>query len=150
MWQLSTLAESRCPVAFEISRSSYYYLTVEDRPGEAYRILSRLAQLGVNLLAFTGVPIGPQRTQLSVFPADPNRLLAATKSAGITADGPYPAFLIQGDDELGALADVHERLYNARVNVYASSGVTDGRGAFGYVLYVRPERYEEAAAALGL
>lgn len=137
-------------MAFEIRRASYYYLTVDDRPGEAYGILSRLAQLGVNLLAFTGVPIGPQRTQLSVFPEDGNRLVAAAKSAGISADGPHPAFLIQGDDELGALADVHERLYNAHVNVFASSGVTDGRGAFGYVLYVRTERFEEAAAALGL
>jgi len=137
-------------VAFEIRRAGYFYLTVEDRPGEAYGILTRLAQLGVNLLAFTGVPIGPQRTQLSVFPEDPARLIAAAKSAGIAADGPHPAFIIQGDDELGALAGVHERLYNAHVNVYASSGVTDGRGAFGYVLYVRPERYEEAAAALGL
>jgi hypothetical protein len=54
----------------------------------------------------------------------------------------------QGDDELGALASVHEKLYQARVNVYASSGVTDGKGSYGYVVYVRPEEYERAAKAL--
>jgi len=36
------------------------------------------------------------------------------------------------------------------VNVYASHGVTDGQGTFGYVLYVRPDRYEQAVKALGL
>jgi len=41
-------------------------------------------------------------------------------------------------------------LYEANVNVYASNGVTDGKGSFGYVLYVRPEEYEMAAAALDL
>lgn len=137
-------------MAFEIRRTNYFYITVEDQPGEAYRVLSRLAQLGVNLLAFTGVPVGPQRTQLSVFPEDAMRLQAAAKSAGLQLDGPHPAFLIQGDDQLGTLADVHERLYAAHVNVYASSGVTDGRGAFGYVLYVHPERFEQAANTLGL
>jgi hypothetical protein len=34
------------------------------------------------------------------------------------------------------------------VNVYASNGVTDSKGSFGYLLYVRPEEYERAAAAL--
>jgi hypothetical protein len=34
------------------------------------------------------------------------------------------------------------------VNVYASSGVADNQGSYGYVLYVKPEDYERAAAAL--
>lgn len=137
-------------MAFKVRRTSYFYLSIEDRPGEAYRILSQLAKLGVNLQAFTGVPVGPQRTQLTVFPEDEGRFKAATANAGITADGPHPALLVQGDDELGALAGVHERLAEAEVNVYASYGVTDGRGTFGYVLYVRPDRYEEAIKALGV
>ena len=33
---------------------------------------------------------------------------------------------------------------------YASSGVTDGRGGYGYILYVRSEHYEDAATALGV
>jgi hypothetical protein len=57
---------------------------------------------------------------------------------------------VQGDDELGALASVHERLFEAGVDVYASTGVTDGRGSFGYVVYVREEQFELAAAALGV
>jgi hypothetical protein len=43
------------------------------------------------------------------------------------------ADLVEGDDELGAFASVHERLAKAHVDIYASSGVTDGQGSFGYV-----------------
>jgi hypothetical protein len=36
------------------------------------------------------------------------------------------------------------------VNVYASSGVTDGVGGYGYILYVKPEAYDRAARVLGV
>ena len=58
--------------------------------------------------------------------------------------------LVQGDDELGALAKIHEQLQDANVRVYASSGVTGGGGHYGYVIYIRPDEYEIAAAALGI
>jgi hypothetical protein len=67
---------------------------------------------------------------------------------GLVLDGPHPALLVQGDDELGALAEVHGRLYQAGVDVYASSGVTDGRGTYGYVIYVREDQVQEAYRAL--
>ena len=60
---------------------------------------------------------------------DLRRKLSA-KQAGLVMDGPHPALLVRGDDELGALAEVHMKLYTAKVNVYASSGVADGRGEF--------------------
>ena len=60
------------------------------------------------------------------------------------------AIAFQGDDELGALAQVHEMLFGADVNVYAASGVASGTGKFGYVIYVRENDFETAAAALGI
>lgn len=135
-------------MAFAIRRANYFYTTVKDEPGEAYKMLSRLAGVGINLLAFTGVPIGPLHTQLTIFPEDAARMSDEAKKAGIRLDGPYSALLVQGDDELGALAGIHEKLFEANVNVYASSGVTDGKGSFGYVLYIRPEEFEKAARAL--
>ena len=45
---------------------------------------------------------------------------------------------------------MHKQLFDAGVDVYAASGVTDGRGAFGYVIYVREDQLQKAAAALGL
>lgn len=137
-------------MAFSVRRVDYYYATVRDEPGAAYRILSQLAGLGVNLLAFTAVPIGPSRAQLAIFPDDPGKLAAAARSARLALDGPHPALLVQGDDELGALASVHQRLFDAGVDVYAASGVTDGHGSFGYVVYVREDQVENATSALGL
>jgi hypothetical protein len=137
-------------MAFGIRRAEYFTATVHDRPGEAYKLLAELEALGVNLVAFTAVPVGPLRAQLTLFPEEPARLAAAARQAGLALDGPHPALLVQGDDELGALARLHEKIYAAGVNVYASSGVADGRGRFGYVIYVRPEEYERAASALGV
>jgi hypothetical protein len=137
-------------MSFTIRRADYFHATVHDQPGEGYELLSTLANLGINLLAFTGAPVGPERTQLTLFPEDPEHMAAAARQAGLRLEGPHPAFLVQGDDELGAFARIHLRLYQARVNVFASSGVADGKGAFAYILYVRPEEYEGAALALGL
>lgn len=133
-----------------IRRVDYFYATVMDRPGEAYKLLSTLAELGINLFAFTAVPIGPNQTQLALFPGDALKMQDAATKAGLRLDGPHRALLVQGDDELGALAGVHARLYEANVNVYASTGVADGKGCYGYIVYVRPDEYELAATALGV
>ena len=137
-------------MAVRIRPVKYFYMNVKDEPGAAYRILSQLSGLGVNLLAFTAVPTGPTRAQLALFPENDGKLTAAARQAGLELDGPHRALLVQGDDELGAFAGVHQRLFEAGVDVYASSGVTDGRGSFGYVVYVREDQFELAASALGV
>jgi hypothetical protein len=55
---------------------------------------------------------------------------------------------VNGDDELGALAEIREKLYDADVNVYASTGVTDGEGSYGYVMYVKGDEIDRAARIL--
>ena len=137
-------------MAFTIRGVDYYYANVRDELGAAYRVLSQLAELGVNLLAFTAVPSGPTRAQLALVPDDSRKLVAEATAAGMPLDGPYHALLIQGDDELGALAEVHEQLVKAGVDIFASSGVTDGQGSFGYLIYVREDQFEKAVRALQL
>lgn len=135
-------------MAYRIRRVEYFHTTVVDEPGEAYKVLSALAGLGVNLVAFTAVPVGQDRTQLTLFPEDTGKMRSEAQKAGMPLDGPHPALLVQGDDELGALAIVHERIYRANVNVYASTAIADGLGKYGHLIYVRPEDYERAAKAL--
>jgi len=135
-------------MAFEIRRVEYFYTTVKDQPGEAYKVLSLLAGLGINLLAVTAVPFGPMNTQLTIFPEDAGRLRIEAQKSGLKLEGPQPALLVQGDDKLGALAEVHMKLFEADVNIYASSGVSDGKGSYGYIIYVRPDDYAKAVAAL--
>ena len=137
-------------MAYDIRGAGYYYVTITDRPGAGYEFLSELADRGINLLAFAAVPTGPDHVQLTLVPEDPPRLEAEAGRAGLELDGPHDAILVQGDDELGALAGIHERLADASVNVYASTGVTDGRGSFGYVVYVREDQFGRAMEALEL
>lgn len=137
-------------MASKIRRVSYYRCTVHDRPGAAYRLLSLLAEKGVNLLAFTAVPIGPAHTQLTIFPDENGRLESEARGARMKLDGPYPAILVQGDDQVGVLADIHEQLYDAGINVFASYAVTDGEGDFGYIIYVSPDKFDSVVKTLGI
>ncbi|HXK09565.1 MAG TPA: hypothetical protein VMT70_07975 [Vicinamibacteria bacterium] len=137
-------------MAYRIRRVEYFHATVVDQPGEAYKVLHALAGLGVDLLAFTAVPVGPDSTQLTLFPEDPGKMKSEARKAGMALDGPHRALLVQGDDELGVLAGVHEKIYRANVNVYASSAIADGFGKYGHIIYVRPEDYERAAKALAI
>ncbi len=137
-------------MTFEIRRVHYYSASIPEEPSEACSLLAQLSELGVNMLAFSAVPVGPTRTQISIFPEEDGALENVGRQAGLHLDGPHGALLVQGDDELGALAKVHGELQRAGVQVYASSGVADGRGGYGYVIYVRAAEQEKAAAALGI
>ena len=135
-------------MAYRIRRVEYFHATVVDQPGEAYSVLHALAGRGVSLLGFTAVPVGPESTQLTLFPEDSGKMRSEAQKAGMALDGPHRALLVQGDDELGALATVHEKIYRSNVNVYASSAIADGAGKYGHLIYVRPEDFERAAKAL--
>lgn len=128
----------------------YYYTVVQDRPGQAAELLSLLSESGVDMLAFSIVPTGPTHTQLQLYPASTNQLITTAKRAGVELVGPQRALLVQGKNELGALVRIHRELAEEGVNVYASSGVTTPGGAFGYILYVRPEDFKKAAQTVGL
>jgi len=133
-----------------IKSVDYFYLTVPDKPGAACHVLFQLAAADVNLLAFSAVPIGPENTQLVLFPANIDSLARGAEKAGFVLSGPNRAFLVQGDDQLGALVSIHEKLSEAGINVYASTGVSDGRGGFGYVMYVKGDQFDEAIRVLDL
>ncbi len=111
-------------------------------------MLALLAEQGVNLLAFTAVPVGPAHTQLTIFPDQKGKLEHEARGAGLRLDGPYPAILVQGDDHPGVLANFHEILLDEGIHVYASHAVTDGKGDFGYIVYVRAEDFRRAEKVL--
>jgi hypothetical protein len=128
----------------------YYYAQVKDEPGEAYKFLACLGEAGVNLLAFNAIPMGPTHTQLVIYPERPEVLRKVAEEACHPLQGPHQAFLIQGDDQLGALTQIHAKLAEGNINVYASNGVTDGRGGYGYIIWVKPEDVDKAAQVLGI
>lgn len=46
------------------------------------------------------------------------------------------------------LTEIHKRLRDAGVQIYASTGVTDGQGRYGYVIYTKEGDHVRAVKAL--
>ncbi len=133
-----------------VKRIEYYYAEVEDRPGEGRRLLEFLSAHGINLIAFTAFPLEGRKAQLDFVPENAEKFKTAAGEAGIPIVGPKKAFLIQGDDRTGVLVEYHLRLADAGVNIFASNGINDGSGRFGFILWVKPSEFEKAASALGV
>lgn len=135
-------------MAAAIREVEYFYSLVADKPGEGKKLLEFLSEKEVNLIAITAFPVGEGKSQIDFFPSDPEILKKAAGDAEIKLVGPKKAFLVQGDDRVGALYDFHLKLSNAGINIHACNGVVDGTGRFGYVVWVNPADYEKASKAL--
>ena len=78
-----------------------------------------------------------------------NDLRVPAEKAGLKLTGPKRAFLVQGDDRVGAVADVARKLAEAKVNIIAAAAASGGGGRYGMVVWVPQADYEKAAKALG-
>jgi hypothetical protein len=136
-------------MALTVRNAEYFYIRIEDSPEKAYELLAQMASAEVNLLAFSAVPFGPNHLELTIFPDRADTFIQLAGKLGWAVAGPQHAFLVQGDDNLGALADIQRMLNEADVEIYASSGVTDGSGRYGYLIYFKEEDQARAARALG-
>ncbi len=135
-------------MADQVSRIHYYSAPVPDKAGEAARILSALEGAGINLTAFSGFPEG-RKAQLDFVAADDKALVKAAKSAGLILGKKKTAFLIQGDDRPGAVAEVARRLAAAGINIVSLQALCAGQGRYGGILWVKPDQVGKAARVLG-
>ena len=126
----------------------YFYITAPNKPGEGARALKTLKEAGVNLLAFSGFPQG-RRAQLDFIPADPAAFKQAAKRSKWKVVGPKRGFLVQGEDRVGAVADLLERLGPAKINVTAIDAVCVSDGRYGAIFWVAAKDVKKAAALLG-
>ena len=130
-----------------IRKVDYFKAQIPDRPGEGARILSILADGGVNLLAFTGFPRG-RKAQVDFVPEDPAGFRTAARKAGLALTK-KTAFLVQGDDRPGVVASLASKLAGAGINITAIDAVAAGGGRYGAILWVSPRDVNKAAKALG-
>ena len=135
-------------MAESIKIAQYFKMTVPNKPGEAVARLDAIKGAGVNLLAFSGFPRGG-RAQLDFVPEEPARFTAVAKYNKWKVQGPKTCFVVQGDDRVGAVADVLGRLVDAKINVTAADAVNAGMGRFAVLIFVKPGSVKKAAAALG-
>lgn len=136
-------------MALNVRSVEYFYIRIQNGPDSAYGLLAEMASEEINLLAFSAVPYGPNHVELTIFPERSESLVKLSEDRGWQMTGPQHAILVQGDDQLGSLAGIQRLLIEADVKIYASSGVTDGSGQFGYVIYFREADHRVAARVLG-
>jgi hypothetical protein len=115
----------------------YFYVTIPNKPGEGARLLETLRQEGVNLLAFSAFPEG-RKAQADFIPEDAAAFRRAAKKAKWKVVGPKKVFLIQGDDRVGAMADLVGALARAKVNITALDAVSV-HGRYGAIFWVAPK-----------
>ncbi|PYN26453.1 MAG: hypothetical protein DMD99_05530 [Candidatus Rokuibacteriota bacterium] len=134
-------------MAETVRTADYFYVMVPDKPGEGARVLGELRSAGVNLVAYSGFPSG-RGAQLDVVPTDPAAFQAVAKQKKWKVKGPKRAFLIEGDDRVGACADVLGRLAAAKINVTAMDALAGG-GRYAAILWVKPRDVKKTASVLG-
>lgn len=84
------------------------------------------------------------------MPEEPERFAAVAKYNKWKVQGPKVCFLVQGDERVGAVADVLGRLVDAKINVTAADAVNAGKGRFAVLIFVKPGSVKKASAALGV
>ncbi len=134
-------------MATTIRKVAYFKLSVPHRAGQAAQLLSLLKEAGVNLLALTGFPRAG-RAQIDFIPDNVALFKKAMKAAKIKVADQKMVFLIQGDDRIGALAEIAELLAKANINITALDAIADGTGRFGALLWVKPAQVAKAAKVL--
>ncbi len=125
----------------------YFYVTVSNKPGEGARLLDTLRRERVNLLAFSAFPAG-RKSQADFVPEDAAAFRRAAKKARWKVKGPKKGFLVQGDDHVGAVADLIGALAAAKINITALDAVTVDR-RYGAIFWVAPKDLKKATKVVG-
>lgn len=134
-------------MADTIRKIDYFKTEVPDRVGEGARVLGILRAEKVNLLAFTGFPSG-RRVQMDFVPENAAAFRKAAKKAGLSVTLKKGGFLVQGSDRTGAIAEILEKLAEAKISVVALDGVAAGNRRYGAIFWVKPKDAAKTAKAL--
>ncbi len=131
----------------EVKVVDYYTAVVPDKPGEGARVLGALKEAGVNLLAFSGFPVG-RKSQIDLIPDNDKLFRATARKMGLDTGAKKKAFLIEGAERCGVAADILAALGNAGINATSLQVLCAGAGRYGAVLWVKPEDVAKAKRLL--
>jgi len=135
-------------MAVRSRKVNYCYLKAPSRAGQGAKVLGALKDAGVELLMYSGFPIGGGKAQLDFVTDDMAALRRVARHEGWRLSKNKKAFLIQGDDTPGAVYRIVDRLAKAGINIVAAQAVAAGRKRFGMILWVNQKVYGKAARAL--
>ena len=130
-----------------IRKVAYFSMQVPNRPGVGAAMLQSIAEGRQNLLAFTGFP-SAGGAQVDFVPTKPAEFARGAKKHGVKLSKRKTAFLVQGEDRVGALVRILEALAKARINMVAMDAVTAGSRRFGAIFWVKPKDVARASRLL--
>jgi hypothetical protein len=136
-------------VADRVLRINYAYVKVPNRPGQGARITDQVRQAGVNLLAYTAFPTRAGKAQVDLIAEDLGAIRRIARRNGWRLSDSKKGFLIQGDDQVGAVHRHLKKLADQKINVTAADAVSAGKGRYAMLLWVKPKDYARAATVLG-
>jgi len=130
-----------------IRKVEYYSMKVPQRPGAGAALLAAMKSAGVNLRAFHGFPASGG-AQVDFMPDNGARFRAAARKMKLKISPRKLAFLVRGEDRVGALTGVLGKLAAARINLVALTALTAGSRRFGMIFWVRRAQVARAARLL--
>jgi hypothetical protein len=134
-------------MADRVKKVNYCYVKVPNRAGHGAKVLGELRKAGVGLLAYSGFPV-KGGAQLDMIPEDMAALKRVAKKNGWRLSTTKKGFLIQGNNDLGAVHRHIDRLAEQKINVTAADAVAAGKNRYGMILWVKSKDYSRAARAL--
>lgn len=135
-------------MADRVRKVNYCYLTVTARAGHGAKVLGALNEAGVDLLGFSGFPAKAGKAQLDLLAANLTPVRRVARKNNWRLSAAKKAFLVQGDDKVGAVHRHVQKLADAKINVTAADAMAAGKGRYGMLLWVKPKDYARAAKVL--
>ncbi len=135
-------------MADRVQKVNYVYVKVPNRAGQGSRVLGELREAGVNLLAYSGFPIRGGKAQLDLIPDDMAALKRVARKNGWRLSTTKKGFLVQGNDQIGAVHRHIDKLAAHKINITAADAVAAGKRRYGMILWVKPKDYSRAAKVL--
>lgn len=135
-------------MADRVKKIGYCYMKVPNRAGQGDKVLGRLREEGVNLLAYSGFPIGGGTAQLDFIPENMVAFRRVARKEGWRISNVKKGFLVSGSDEVGAVHRHVKKLADANISVTAADAVAAGKGRYGMILWVKPKAFNRAARVL--
>jgi hypothetical protein len=135
-------------MADRVKKISYVHMSMPNRPGRGAGILDALRDSGVDLIALHAFPGKPRMTQVDLVPEDMTALRRAARKNDWRLSKVKRAFLVQGDDRMGAAHRHLDRLAEAGINVIADTALAAGKGRYAMILWVNAKDYARATRVL--
>lgn len=135
-------------MADRVRKVRYCNVTVLNRAGQGAKALNALKEGAMNMLAYSGFPVGGGKAKLDFVVENTASLRRIAKKEGWRLSESKRAFLVQGNDEVGAVHRHTQRLAEHKINIVAADAVSAGKGRYGMILWVKDKDYNRAAKAL--